>query len=152
MGRSPADDHDQLRRLSSEYAAAVDRRDEGRLLTVFHPDAELIVHRADGSQPPSRLHGHDEIRVIVERIARYPKTFHLLGQSAYEIEGDQALGEVHCVAHHFDSGHVGVGTDHVMFVRYRDDYRLDARDEWRIAARTVLVDATVVQPVTAEQP
>jgi SnoaL-like domain len=78
-------------------------------------------------------------------IKRYPKTYHVLGQSTYEIDGDVATGEVYCMAHHLtpDPGaDPPAGTNYVMFIRYDDEYRAGADGEWRIADRRVLIDWT----------
>jgi hypothetical protein len=49
-----------------------------------------------------------------------------------------AFGEISCVAHHRwqDDGDF----DHVMYIRYADEYRVGDDDRWRISARTVVVD------------
>jgi hypothetical protein len=130
-----------LRLLAVTYARGVDRRDRGLYLSAFSPSARLEV------SPTVTMDGHDQIGLVVELIARYDRTLHLLGQSAYEAapaapagsEGPEgeATGEVYCVAHHFSAD----GHDYVMYIRYDDRYtRCDGR--WLIAARRVLVDAT----------
>lgn len=72
---------------------------------------------------------------------------HLLAQGLYKVYGDTAEGEVYCVAHHFDSADPGCGRDHVMYIRYEDDYRVDQPGAWRIAHRTVRILATEDRPV-----
>lgn len=130
---------EQLRQVAARYATGVDRRDRGRFLDAFHADATLSIFN-DG-QPGGltrELRGHDQLASIVERIARYPTTFHLLGQSSYEIAGAEATGEVYCVAHHRLPR--DESATEVMYIRYLDRYRRGADDVWRIATRRVVVD------------
>jgi hypothetical protein len=87
------------------------------------------------------MHGHAEIGRVIERIAVYPKTFHMLGQSRYDVRAGTATGEVYCQAHHYaftDEGDV----NRVMYIRYLDDYLPAADGTWRISSRRVLVDWT----------
>jgi hypothetical protein len=142
-----------LRSLAASYAAGVDRRQLGVFLSAFHPDASLVVYgaRAGADRPPNRMQGHDEIGQVVDMIARYPKTFHLLGQSRYEIgvDGDdRASGEVYCSAHHYVAAEDG-DKNHVMYIRYEDEYRRDENSGWRIALRAVRVDWTETRLLTA---
>jgi hypothetical protein len=132
---------EELRSLSFRYASGVDRRDLDLFLSAFHPDATLTVRRATGrSEPPPPMRGHAEIGRVIERIGMYQQTFHFLGQSGYALNATGASGEVSCVAHHrwrdADDGEL----DHVMYIRYADEYRVGDDDRWRISARTVVVD------------
>jgi hypothetical protein len=142
----------RLRSLSARYASGVDRRDATLFLDVFLPDATLEVHPApdEGPAAPHRLHGHDEIARVITSISAYPFTYHLLGQSLYEIRDTTASGEVYCVAHHAgDDGSgargarsTGAGSLYVMYIRYLDEYRRTPADSWKISVRRVLVDWT----------
>ena len=132
---------DELRALAFRYASGVDRRDREQLLSAFHPDATLTVVRGAGPDAPrSRpMQGHAEIGRIVERIAVYSHTFHFLGQSDYARTEAGAVGEIWCTAHHRWPTDGGVELDHTMYIRYRDEYRIDG-GAWRIADRAVVVD------------
>jgi hypothetical protein len=90
---------------------------------------------------PGMLRGHDELGRLTSIIARWPRTLHLLAQGLYQIAGNEANGEVYCTAHHFSSAVAGEGRDHVMYIRYIDDYGADEHGQWRIALCTVLVEA-----------
>jgi hypothetical protein len=133
---------EELRRLARNYAAGVDRRDRALFLSSFHPDATLTVVRpADETDTTSAtIRGHTEIGAITDAIAKYRSTFHFLGQSGYALTDAGAAGEIHCIAHHRWTEHAEL--DHVMYIRYTDDYRLADDDRWRITSRTVLVDWT----------
>ncbi len=131
-----------LRVLAERYAGGVDRRDVARFLSAFHADGRLRVYNpSEADEPVNEMRGHEQIGVIPEVIKVYPKTYHVLGQSTYEILGDTATGEVYCMAHHLTSDRHG-GTNYVMYIRYADEYRAGTDGEWRIADRRVLIDWT----------
>jgi hypothetical protein len=132
-----------LRSLAAFYAAGVDRRQLGLFLSAFHPDAILAVHRAD--EEPHLMQGHAEIGRVVELIARYPRTFHLLGQARYEVRGRRAEGEVYCVANHYIPSDQGA-SNFVMYIRYQDRYRRELGGPWKIERRDVHPDWTETRP------
>ena len=129
----------ELELLSRRYAAAMDRRDRAALLNVFHPDASMRVEQP--GREPGMLRGHDELGRLMTIIGRWPRTLHLLAQGLYQVDGDQAAGEVYCTAHHFSSAVAGEGRDLVMHIRYLDRYRFGSDGIWRILHRTVKVEA-----------
>jgi hypothetical protein len=134
-------DRAALRNLAERYAQGVDRRDREVFLSAFHPDATLAVHHpSEKEEGINVMQGHEQIGRVPEFIQVYPKTYHVLGQSTYEIDGDTATGETYCVAHHLTPDRHG-GTNYVMYIRYADTYRRDG-GEWRIATRRVNVDWT----------
>ncbi len=77
--------------------------------------------------------GHDALRQVAEMLRRYDRTFHLVSNHRFVVEGDDGQGEVQCVAHHVSlaappepagAGDAGpAGTDTVWFIRYHDRYR-----------------------------
>ena len=82
MTESAAETNEALRSLAACYAAGVDRRQLDLFLSAFRPGATLAVHQpqAGPDDKPLLMRGHSEIGRVVELIARYPATFHLLGQ------------------------------------------------------------------------
>jgi len=134
--------HGELQLLSVRYAAGVDHRDREMLLTAFHSDATLTIagsmEKVDAQ--PVILRGHVQIGRITEWIAVYSQTFHFIGQSSFRPTDAGVVGEVSCIAHHRWSDEVEF--DHVMYIRYQDEYRVGADNSWRIAARTVRADWT----------
>jgi ketosteroid isomerase-like protein len=136
----------ELEALSRRYAAAVDHRDRAALLAVFAPDATMRVDRP--GREPGNMSGHEELERIIAIVARWPRTVHLVAQGLYAIDGESAIGEVYCTAHHFNGAKVGEGRDHIMHIRYLDKYSVGADGRWRIAHRTVAVDATEDRPVS----
>jgi hypothetical protein len=128
-----SNDEAQLRRLAASYARGVDRRDRALFLSAFHPDATLTV-------PSGRvLRGHEQIGPVTESIKRFDRTFHFLGQSAYEPPDEgldpkgTARGEIYCIAYHWHPRTI-------MYIRYQDLY-LRNDSGWLISARHVVVDA-----------
>lgn len=132
----------ELRTLAANYAEAVDQRDRELLLSAFHPDATLEIIRPAGNnaRPNTVMRGHDQIGRIVTAITKYRQTFHMLGQSTYLPTADGASGLVACIAHHrwTDTEEL----DHIMYIRYADQYRIGPDTHWRISARQLHVQWT----------
>ena len=131
----------QLRSLAERYAQGVDRRDVDTFVALFHDDAAIVIHDPSESTDPRELRGLERLAKVPEVIQRYPKTFHLLGQSTYDIGDGEATGEVYCIAHHLTPDVHG-GTNYVMYIRYEDTYRPDAEGVWKFAERRLRVDWT----------
>jgi len=131
----------QLRSLAERYAQGVDRRDVDTFVALFHDDAAIVIHDPSESTDPRELRGIERLAKVPEVIQRYPKTFHLLGQSTYDIGDGEATGEVYCIAHHLTPDVHG-GTNYVMYIRYEDTYRPDAEGVWKFAERRLRVDWT----------
>ncbi|WP_179469718.1 nuclear transport factor 2 family protein [Mycolicibacterium vinylchloridicum] len=130
----------ELEVLSRRYASAIDHRDHEALLSVFGSDAMMRIEQP-GSEPVV-LAGHDQLATVVQMVAGWARTAHLVSPGLYELNGERAGGEVHCTAHHFTTLADGKGHDLVMHIRYQDQYRIGPDDHWRIISRTVLIDAT----------
>src|SRR5439155_25861068 len=79
-----------LRSLAERYAYAVDRRDVDTFMPLFHSDAVIIIHDPSESTEPRELRGIERLAKIPAVIARYAKTFHMLGQSTYDIGDGEA--------------------------------------------------------------
>jgi ketosteroid isomerase-like protein len=141
----PTDDaaatRQELRSLAERYAQGVDRRDVDTFVALFHDDAAIVIHDPSESTDPRELRGIERLAKVPDAIQRYPKTFHLLGQSTYDIGDGEATGEVYCIAHHLTPDVHG-GTNYVMYIRYEDTYRPDADGVWKFAQRRLRVDWT----------
>jgi hypothetical protein len=131
----------ELRSLAERYAQGVDRRDADIFVPLFHPDAVITIHDPSETTEPRELRGIERIAKVPEVIARYAKTFHLLGQSTYDVGDGKATGEVYCIAHHLTPDVHG-GTNYVMYIRYEDTYTTDAYGAWKFAQRRLRVDWT----------
>ena len=143
----------ELRSLAEQYARGVDRRDDvDGFVGLFHPDAVITIHDPSETSEPREIRGVERLARIPEVITRYPKTFHMLGQSTYVIGDGEATGEVYCIAHHLTPGEQHAapeegGTDHVMFIRYEDTYRPNDEGAWKFAHRRLRVDWTETRAV-----
>ena len=150
MERSSIDEA-ALRALSCEYAAAADRGDVERFLSVFTGDGALTV-----PGPPERtLRGPGELSVVPGLLARYDRTFHMVGQGTYRATGDgTAAGEVYSIAHHLELESAEApdhGTDKVMYICYLDEYVIES-SLWRISHRTLDVRWTDHRSVSLSAP
>ncbi len=135
-----------LRELSARYAAGADRGDADLFVSAFVPDGRLRRYEpSDAPEPTSDRRGHPALAEVPGLLRRYRRTFHLIGQSRYEVDGDKATGEVYCLAHHVDDDDPPVV--HVMHIRYLDQYRRDG-DRWGIADRKVMVDWVERRPIS----
>jgi hypothetical protein len=144
----------QLFALSRAYARAADRRDPVEFVSAFAADGRLsICSIADPDVIRHTRRGHDELAAIPVALGRYARTFHFLGQASYEIGAGAgasvATGEVYCIAHHLTVA-AESAQNKVMYIRYGDEYGVDATGAWRIAHRRVQVDWTEMRP--ADQP
>ena len=138
----------ELRSLAEQYAQGVDRRDDvDGFVALFLPDAAITIHDPSESTEPREIRGAERLARIPDAIQRYPKTFHMLGQSTYDISDGEATGEVYCIAHHLTPGAQHGGTDYVMFIRYEDTYRPNDDGAWKFAHRRLRVDWTETRAV-----
>jgi hypothetical protein len=128
-----------LRELVERYAFGCDHRDEALLRTVFADGSVMYIHRPEGISTMQML---DDIARIPTGLARYDKTFHLIGNHRVNVDGDTATGETYCIAHHVK------GTDdYVMTIRYEDQY-LRTADGWRVQQRDLRLLWTSNETVT----
>jgi hypothetical protein len=132
--------------LAERYANGADRNDTELFVSAFAPDATLEVFMVGSEEIRSTYHGHDELRRIPGVLARYRRTFHMVGNRLYEADGDTVRGEVYCMAHHLSDGEGGP-SDFVMYIRYLDRYAPGEGGEWRIVSRQVRTEWTETRPV-----
>ena len=132
-----------LRDLSLRYAAAADARDGDSFAALFEPDGELVVPKyPDDLRPVVTRKGTAALSEVPGVLARYLLTFHQVSNHQVRVDGDDASGDVQCVAHHLSgnrgelSGNQGEATDTVWFIRYEDIYRRRA-GEWRFRQRVL---------------
>jgi 3-phenylpropionate/cinnamic acid dioxygenase small subunit len=131
----------ELERLAFRYAATLDNRDGPGFAALFAEKAVLTMvrRRRDADEVMSSWTGHAELAQIPEGLRRNLRTLHLVGNRLYEVAGDEATGQVYCVAHHIDdSGAVPV--DRVLYIRYRDTYRRADGASWRFQERFIEIE------------
>ncbi|MGE4425566.1 MAG: nuclear transport factor 2 family protein [Solirubrobacteraceae bacterium] len=125
-----------LRRLVDEYALAVDGRDATGFADLFEDDGVLAVYEAGEDVPSIEYAGRVRLEEVVQLIAAFDATMHVMANHVVDIDGDEATGRVYALCHHLQEQD-GKGEDTLMLLHYRDRYvRRDGR--WRIARRDVL--------------
>ena len=163
----PGRDEDALRGLSLAYAAAADARDGEALVALFVEDGVLVVPKYPVDlRPVVTRSGPDALRQVAEMLGHYDRTFHIVADGRFVVEGGHASGEVQCVAHHVTAadgveGGTGAsvpsapagppgraGTDMVWFIRYRDRYRRTASG-WKFVRRELHLQWVEEHPVSA---
>jgi hypothetical protein len=133
-----------LRALVDRYAQAVDARDGDAFAGLFTPDGVLAVYEGDRAEPVVEYRGHDALRDVMALLRTFSSTFHLMANHLCQTTGEEATGEVYCMAHHLTED-AGGATDLVMYIRYRDAYARTAAG-WRFARRDVLRQWTEERP------
>lgn len=134
-----ADDLLALRHLVDTYAIGCDRRDIDLLRACFVEGGTNTVHWLD--REPTTMTAPADLERIPTGLARYDQTLHFVGNHRVELAGDEATGDVYCLAHH-----VTGKDDFVMHIRYEDRY-VRTPDGWRIATRDLRLLWTANQPV-----
>jgi hypothetical protein len=130
-----------LERLAFRYAATLDNRDRAGFVALFAEDAVLTVlrRRRDAAEELSRWTGHAQLGLVPEGLKRHLRTLHLVGNRLYTASGDEAAGQVYCVAHHIDDNGA-VPVDRVLYIRYRDTYSRLSGASWRFQERSVEIE------------
>ena len=122
------DDEVELRKLAYRYAYVIDHREWDLIPRVFSEDAHL-------EGPGFEMDGHEALRSGLEKIDQYSATMHYVMNQLAEIDGDQAKGEVYCLANHlYDRDGVAWKLD--MGIRYADRYVRSDRG-WLIVHRVL---------------
>ncbi|MFD4181349.1 nuclear transport factor 2 family protein [Rhodococcus sp. NPDC058514] len=145
-----AADRAELADLVGRYAAAVDGRDAAALTALFTADAQFV-------QPPALVRrGQDPVTAGAESIsttvlaatAHLHSTHHAVHQQVLDrTDGDAAVGQTYCTAHHIYRAKDGTMRDNAVAIRYQDRYRkTDGR--WQIARRELVVDFADDRAVT----
>jgi len=123
-----------LRRLSDDYATAVDRRDVDALRACFARDGRLVM--LSGARPRREYVGHEGLAAVVEELHSFVLTAHHVTTCSVALGSPgTGRGSVGCVAHHVRSD----GSDLILHIRYDDEYRRDAGQAWRIVKRVANV-------------
>lgn len=121
-----------LTELVAKLSAAVDRGDKDAIVECYAEQSYDDHGAFKGSGP--------EFAAMIcapDGRAGQLTMHHLLGQSVFDVEGDEAWGETFFVMHALIDGQVATG-----YGRYIDYFRR-THDAWQIAYRRVVPDATI---------
>jgi 3-phenylpropionate/cinnamic acid dioxygenase small subunit len=124
-------DRAAIQDLMLRYARGVDRKDLDLVASCFRPDASYEGTLASGTIAEALLRLRD-------RMARYDRTMHFIGNQLIEINGDTASSETYAVAYHRLTED-GIARLFTVGVRYLDALARDG-EEWRIRRRVVQTD------------
>jgi uncharacterized protein (TIGR02246 family) len=133
-------DRTALRDLVDAYARHVDRRDAQSVASLFTVDGRLVsrLHNAAGDAPIVRRGRHEIAAALVAGLDRYVATTHIVGGHVVTVDGDGAIGDTVCLAHHvYESS--GARRMLVMAVRYADTYARQV-EGWGFAERQLSLD------------
>jgi hypothetical protein len=121
----------------ANYMRGQDRLDADLQKSSFHPDATVDYGFWSGG-------GHEFVVFAQRLLANYPATWHMIGQSLIEIDGDAAAGEIYFHAWHRRDAGDGL-QDLQISGRYLDRYER-RQGSWAIAHRREIVDWTRTDP------
>jgi hypothetical protein len=118
--------HDALRALLQRYARAVDQRDIGALVGLFHPQAEIAGARG--------VQSLEEWLETMRAPPTFPTSMHMIGEPLITLEEGSAEATVDTYAVVYQLGHEGSG-DLTLGIRYLDDAVL-YEGRWLFRRRT----------------
>jgi ketosteroid isomerase-like protein len=121
-----------LTELVSKLSAAVDRGDNDAIIDCYTAESYDDHGGFKGS-------GSEFAEMICTPAGRAEQLtmHHLVGQSVFDVHGDEAWGETFFVMHAQIGGHIATG-----YGRYIDYFRR-TDDAWKIAYRRVVPDVTM---------
>jgi hypothetical protein len=123
----------ELIALASDYFTVTDALDHARWAALFTTDGTFSsVHRL-GEEPFFVAQGHDELRHVLVNNEQFRRTFHMMGNTSFHVDGLRATGTVYCMAHHLLDGD-RAGNSLVMLIRYWDEY-VSTSEGWRFFRR-----------------
>lgn len=131
-----------IRELVDAYAHHADRRRPERQAALYDEGARTLVYTSDPatSEPVQVLTTRSEHVEGFRALSRYVATTHLNGQSTVALDGDRAVGETYCLAHHLLRTEEGRSLT-VMAIRYEDAF-VKRDGAWLFAERRLVVDWT----------
>jgi hypothetical protein len=138
---SPTEQADRLaiRELVDAYAHCADRRLAEAQKALFTEDTHFVVYMdGQGSEPSQVLDGREALTPVFDDLNRYETTQHFNGQSTITLDGNQAMGESYCIAHHLFTEE---GERKLMLAHLRYGDVFVKRDgAWLFAERSLYVD------------
>jgi hypothetical protein len=97
----------------------------------------------EGSEPTQELNGREALTPVFDDLNRYDATTHFNGQSTVTLDGDRAIGESYCLAHHLYTED-GERKLMVASIRYLDTF-VKSKEAWLFAERKLYVDWTEIR-------
>ena len=141
MTLEEAADRRAIRELIDAYAHCADRRDAKGQMALFTENTAFHVFMDSRSPEPTYiLHGRDALAPVFEDLKQFQSTTHFNGQSTIRLEGDRAIGESYCIAHHLKVN----GDNRTLMlasIRYLDQF-VKQDGAWLFAERKLMVDWT----------
>ena len=137
-------DREAIRDLVLCYSRAIDRKDVGLLRDLYTEDA-TDTHGDSFDGPADKY-----CDFIAGSLPYMTYSGHHACNHMIAIDGDQANGEVYCLAFHVipDQQNPGKQIEDFMCVRYIDNYRRCADGKWRFSKRVVTYDMQLQRPFT----
>jgi len=127
----------ELYELACRYSRGLDRLDADLLLSVFHEDGWCEYGFANCS--PAQF-----VEVAMGALKDHEANQHMVGNTLYDIQGDEAFGEVYFNAYHKVAGENGF-EDVIIAGRYLDRYE-KRNGVWKMAYRSERNDWTRTEP------
>ena len=139
-------DRNDIRDLLTTYAYGLDRRDFGRVASVFTDDAAVQIifddYLPEGKSFSALTTGGAAVADGARQLfANLDATQHLLGAQSIEITATTARATTQIVAHH----HRGSSYYHTGGT-YEDEFVRTSPDGWRISRRTLRISWTTGTP------
>lgn len=129
-----------LHRLNTVYCRAADRMDRALMDSVWTRDGQIDAGVFKGPASEFAL-------AITTPDPNRERSYHSISNEYFEIDGDQARGEVYVVAISTVLKD-GKKIDQWIGGRYLDTYRRE-QGEWKIATRSFVMDWNMHLPTTA---
>jgi hypothetical protein len=130
-------DKQALYELSNRYMRGLDRLDAGSLHAVFWEDAYCEYGFMNGGAAAF-------IDFALGALSDHVSNHHMIGNTLFEVEGDEAFGEVYFHAYHKVKSEAGFD-DLIVAGRYLDRYERRG-GEWKMAYRSERVDWSRTTP------
>jgi len=117
-----------IRDVLLRYACGVDRRDLPLVAACFTAHADYEGALGTGTVETA-------LAALPQRLQRYERTMHFMGNQLIEVNGDTATSETYAIAYH-NLVEDGARTLLTVGIRYLDDF-VRADGTWRICRRVV---------------
>jgi ketosteroid isomerase-like protein len=141
MTLEEAADRLAIRELIDAYAHCADRRDAKGQMALFTENTAFHVFMDSRAPDPTYvLHGRSALAPVFAELNQYQATTHFNGQSTIRLQGDRAIGESYCIAHHLKVD----GDKRTLMlasIRYLDQFAKQ-QGGWLFAERKLMVDWT----------